>query len=231
MRKRTTWLLSIVLLFNASLLPAAEGDYKVTRIDEIPDGLSKEVAGFVDSNGYRVVGPEGPVCDVWLVKNLFAKPNFSPTLAVKYPLEEGSLVGVMRIPGDKPFTDFRDQEVKPGVYTLRYSLQPQDGNHIGTSEVRDFLLAIPAKQDTDPLPVNIVQQLHQKSAEASGSTHPAIYALRPTEDGGEDSKESPELEHDADQDYWILEINGQSKSGGEAKTVPLRLIVVGESLV
>lgn len=228
MKPRTTLLLGAFLLVNSSLLVAAEGDYKLEQLKETPEGVSDEIAGFLDSEGYRVVGPEGPVCDIWLVKNLFVQPDFSPTLSVKYPMEEGSLVGVMRIPGDKPFTDFRDQEVKPGVYTLRYSLQPQDGNHIGTSEVRDFLLAIPAKQDTDPLPINIVQQLHQKSAEASGSTHPAIYALQPAEDG---EKESPRLKHDEDQDYWILEITGQSKSGGDTKAVPIRLVVVGESLV
>lgn len=231
MRPRTTLLLGVFLLANSSLLVAAEGEYKLERVKGTPEGISDEIAGFLNTEGYRIVGPEGPVCDIWLVKNLFVKPNFSPTLSVKYPLEEGSLVGVMRIPGDKPFTDFRAQEIKPGVYTLRYSLQPQDGNHIGTSKVRDFLLAIPAKQDTDPLPINIVQQLHQKSAKASGSTHPAIYALQPTEDGGQDSKESPRLEHDADQDYWILDITGQSKSGDDTKTVPLRLVVVGESLI
>ena len=46
------------------------------------------------------------------------------------------------------FTDFRGQEIKKGVYTLRYGQQPEDGNHIGTSELADFLLAIPAGVDS-----------------------------------------------------------------------------------
>ena len=106
----------------------------------------------------RFLNPEGfaiknrAVCDVCAVKDLAAKDGFKPTLNVKYPFQPGQLIGALRVSGKTEFTDFRGQPVKAGVYTLRYGQQPQDGNHIGTSELSDFLLAIPATTDTDLKP-------------------------------------------------------------------------------
>ena len=85
----------------------------------------------------------------------------------------GQLIGALRVPEGTTFTDFRGQEIKPGVYTLRYGQQPQDGNHIGTSELADFLLALPAEADTELKPIADADALSQKSAEAAGSTYSA----------------------------------------------------------
>lgn len=217
----------LVVALGTGLVLAAETSHELSPQKGTPDGVSKEIAGFLQSDGYRLTGPEGPVCDVWLVKNLFAKPNFSPTLAVKYPLEVGSLVGVLRIPEDSTFTDFRGQELKPGVYTLRYGQQPQDGNHIGTSELRDFLLAIPAGEDESPLPINFTSKLHEKSAKSAGSTHPAILPLLPTDKPFKEAS----VEHDEENDFWILRVNGQTKKDQKTVQVPIRVVVIGESLI
>ena len=40
--------------------------------------------------------------------------------------------------------DFRDQGIPAGTYILRYSQQPVDGAHVGTSTTRDFLALLPA---------------------------------------------------------------------------------------
>src|SRR5256885_12271604 len=34
--------------------------------------------------------------------------------------------------------------------SLRYEMQPNDGDHLGTAPTRDFLLALPAANDPDP---------------------------------------------------------------------------------
>lgn len=214
-----------VVILGTGLLMAAEASHKLSDQKGAPQGLSKEVAAVLQPDGHRLTGPDGPVCDVWLVKNLVAKPDFSPTLAVKYPLEVGSLVGVLRIPDGNKFTDFRGQEIGAGVYTLRYGQQPQDGNHIGTSELRDFLLAIPAKDDESPMPINFVSQLQEKSAKSAGSTHPAIFPLLPAEK----PFKTASLEHDEDNDFWIVRLNGQSKRDGKSVPVPIRVVVIGES--
>ena len=43
--------------------------------------------------------------------------------------------------------------MKPGVYTLRFALQPQNGNHLGVSSNREFLLVCPSALDTTPDPL------------------------------------------------------------------------------
>ena len=105
------------------------------------------------------MGPKGTICDVSFVKSLAVRPGFKPELNVKYPFTSGQLIGVLRVSKKASFTDFRGQELKAGVYTLRYGQQPEDGNHIGTSEVYDFLLALPAKIDQDPKPLNLLDEL------------------------------------------------------------------------
>ncbi len=47
-------------------------------------------------------------------------------------------------------SDYRGQSLPPGVYTLRYQLLPQDGNHMGVAPNPDFLLASPAASDSRP---------------------------------------------------------------------------------
>ena len=42
--------------------------------------------------------------------------------------------------------------IKPGVYTLRYGVQPDNGDHLGVSPHRQFLLISPAADDRNPAP-------------------------------------------------------------------------------
>ena len=114
------------------------------------------------------------------------------------------------------------QEVKPGVYTLRYGQQPVDGNHVGTSELYDFVLAVPVKAETDPAPAKSADELNKKSAATTGSNHPAIFSLLPVDK----ADPTPALTHDSGKDYWI--VTSLLPAGGE-KSVPVRLVVVGRS--
>lgn len=212
----------------AGLLAAAEPSHKLDAVKELPEGLSPKIAAELDPQGHRVSGPDGPVAEVWLAKSVAVKPGFKPSLNVKYPFTPGQLIGALRVPEGTTFTDFRGQEIKPGVYTLRYGQQPQDGNHIGTSELADFLLALPAKADTELKPIADADALSQKSAEAAGSTHPAIFSLLPAEDG-QGAKTS--LEHVEEREYWIVQMSVSGAAGDEQVKVPLRLVVIGRSEV
>jgi hypothetical protein len=75
--------------------------------------------------------------------------------------------------------DYRDTELPAGVYTLRYWVQPADGDHMGVSQYRDFLLLCPAAEDTDPDATFEEKPLLELAAKASGKVHPAVIALFP----------------------------------------------------
>lgn len=218
------FLIYLALLLSLPRLADASDDKTLAKVSQTPAGLSQPLAAKLDPQGYRVQTAQGAVCDVWLLKDLAAKPGFKPTLNVKYPFQSGELIGVLRVADKVDFTDFRGQAIKPGVYTLRYGQQPQDGNHIGTSEVSDFLLALPAATDTNLKPLGNPESLHKASAKAAGGNHPAIFSLLPSEA----PVTSAMLAKD-DNNHWVLSLPVPAVQGGKKISVSLRLIVIGKA--
>lgn len=208
------------------LNPAIAADEKVDVLKEAPPGLSAEVAGAIGETGFRISGKDGVICDVWLAKEIPLKPKFKSSLRIKYPFQPGQLVGVIRYPsGSKP-NDFRGQALKPGTYTLRYGLQPDDGNHLGTSDIRDFLVGCPPDKDTSAKRIEDIKALFKLSATSAGSTHPAIFLLIPPPDKPFDS---PKVTHDDDKHLVIFQTNGSGKDDGKAVAVPLSVVTVGKT--
>ncbi|REK12723.1 MAG: hypothetical protein DWQ37_10865 [Planctomycetota bacterium] len=208
-----------VMLWGSVTLAADE--YRVEKLEAGPpaDALSAEIIEKLTPTGFRVLGEDDQVvCEVWPVKQLDVKPDFQPTLSILYPLKSGSLVGALHFPHKG--TDFRGQEIESGTYTLRYGQQPQDGNHIGTFDTRDFVLMLPAAADRDPKTFE-GEGFVETSGEASGSTHPAIIPLLEPLEGDEAT-----LTHLEEPEWWVLHITSKDAEG---KTVPVELIVVGES--
>ncbi len=215
--------LSIALSVLLLAAHASAADPKLEAVNALPEGLNKEIAAVVQAKGQRVISDVGPVCSVWLVKEVPMKEGFKPSLSVKYPFAAGELLGVLQVEAKSKFTDFRGQEMKTGVYTLRYGQQPEDGNHVGTSDLADFLLAIPASADTDPKPISGFDPLTKRSAKASGSTHPAIFSLMPADK----STDVATLTHDKGKHHSILTTTLSGKGSGNK--VALRMVVIGKS--
>src|SRR5262249_8038167 len=206
--------LLLVAFVPANALLAA--DQKVEGLKEAPAGLSAEISAAINTAGYRVTGKDGVICDLWLAKEIPLKPKFKSSLRIKYPFQTGQLIGVVRYPeGSKP-TDFRGQSLKPGTYTLRYGLQPDDGNHLGTSDIRDFLVGCPPKNDVDPKRVEDIKDLFKLSAQSAGTTHPAIFLLIPPP---EKPYDAAGVTYDDEKHLVILQANANAKDDG--KTVAI----------
>lgn len=216
MTSLATQCVSLVCLALAGA--AAADEYQLAAAGPPPESLAEEIRSLLVEDGFRIAGADDAHCDIWLVKSPPVKEDFKADLRVKYPFEIGTLIGVLRIGDHGEFTDFRDQVLLPGVYTLRYGQQPQDGNHIGTSQQADFLLAIPAKEDPSAARLADKDELNTLSAEAAGSSHPAIFPLLPPDDV---KIAQTRLVQQAEGDLWVLQ------TAGEAARPPLRLVVVG----
>jgi hypothetical protein len=89
---------------------------------------------------------------------------------------EGTLVGALRVAA--PFRDIRGRVIKPGVYLLRYALQPQNGDHLGVSPFREFLLPTPAADDSNPAPAGHEGTV-ELAAMTTGISHPAVFSIDP----------------------------------------------------
>jgi len=216
-------LLMASVLFAATVAGATD-EKTLSKVAQAPAGVSAAVAATVDPQAYRVQSGDGTVCELWLLKELAAKPKFKPSLNVKYPFQSGQLVGVLRVGEKGEYTDFRGQPVKPGVYTLRYGKQPQDGNHIGTSELSDFLVAIPAAADADPKPLAPLEELHKASAKTVGGNHPAIFSLLAPGSSAVASTLDKE-----DNDRWVLSVPVVAVRDGKKVPLSLRLVVIGKA--
>jgi hypothetical protein len=113
--------------------------------------------------------------EFWFAKALAltAAPSGAPTFS---DVPEGAVVGAVRIA--QAMNDIRGLTVKPGVYTLRFAHQPQDGDHSGVSPFREFLLLCPAAADqtADALGYKGTVSLSKK---ASGRSHPITLSVDP----------------------------------------------------
>ncbi len=226
MRRPSRILLAVcvpcVLLLIAGT--ASAQSYKVEKVTEAaPQELAPAVREALAGEALRVVGPNGTLCELWLRKAIPAKANPSQELGVSLgQLAEGTLVAAVRFPAN--VKDYRRQQVKPGVYTLRYALIPVDGNH-GVAPQRDFLLASPAAVDQSPETITRDAAL-DLGRKTTGTRHPSVWSLAAVE--GQPAS-LPAVIHQEDGDLWVLEFRAQIQSGSAASAVAMALVVVGSA--
>jgi hypothetical protein len=219
-RRYTCGFLLALLCFAGTAF--AQG-YKAGTLNEPPpQEVSATVRESLAPTGIRVTGPSGPVCDLWLRKAVPGRTSPSTELGVTFPqIAQGTLVAVMRLPNATK--DFRRQLIQPGVYTLRYAITPDNGNHMGVAPQRDFLLASPAVEDQSPDTVSYDQTL-SLSKKTTGSAHPSVWSLSSAE---ENPKSWPAVFHMDDGDLWLVEFQVPVSVGGAAAPVKMALVVVG----
>jgi hypothetical protein len=212
-----------------SSVALGQDSYKVEPLkQEPPASLAAPIRDAVQPQGYRVVGADGkPFAEVWARKAMpaSAKPA-GPKGAVLLPnLAEGELLGVLRFLSEGH--DYRDQSIPPGAYTLRYGLQPVNGDHLGVSVFRDFALLIPASKDKE-LAAPAKKTIETRSAEAAGSSHPAILMLQPVPD----EAKPPAVVHDQEKNLWgaVFTIPLAVKGESAAVNMPVQLVIVGAAM-
>lgn len=204
---------------------AGSAEYRVEELNEGPpsSGVSPAVAEQLQTEGLRIIrGAQATYCDVWLAKNPEADGEFKPTAEVNYPFRSGQLLGLVRFA--RTGSDFRDQRLASGVYTLRYGLQPIDGNHVGTFPTRDFLLLLRAADDESPAVIADVDALSRRSGEAADASHPAMFPMLKAPDS---APATPAMQHNEEKDWWIVEGRITINAGGQEKELPLAVVVAG----
>jgi hypothetical protein len=203
----------------------AQESYKVEALKEAPPAsVAAAVKGVLETQGYRVLDDQGkPFADIWLRKGIPAsgKPA-GPNGNIQFPvLKEGELLGVLRYAVEGH--DYRDQSIPKGVYTLRYGLQPVNGDHLGVSPFRDYALLIPAAKDTS-LAVLAQKKLQEESAESAGASHPAVLMLLAVPES--EAKGAPTMVHDEAKNTWGAVVPLRLDAKG-AVTLPVQLVLVG----
>jgi hypothetical protein len=160
----------LVLLIAFAAVPALGNDVSVTKHTAAPpDEIAAPVKALLAPGGATAKVGENTL-EFWWVSSLGAKGTDWGSVP------EGTLVGAMKLSAS--FRDIRGRNLKAGTYLLRFGLQPQNGDHLGVSPHREFLLATPAAEDTSPEPLghDPAVELAKKSINIS---HPAVISLDP----------------------------------------------------
>jgi len=172
---RAVRVLAAVVLSAACLLPlpAAAQALTATPLDEPPPAaLAPAIRDALAPDGVRVTR-DALAVDFWWVKTLAVKAGREVNWL---GVTEGALAGAVRLSDE--YRDIRGRAVKAGVYTLRYAIQPANGDHLGVSSYQDFLLLSPAAIDADPALTGHLRTVDM-SRNTVGATHPAPWALDP----------------------------------------------------
>lgn len=176
-----------------------------------PPSEASALASALAREGVKVLKEDGSVlCEMWFVSALpsGAAAEESASFA---GTPHGALLGVARFPSRH--SDRRGQTIKPGVYTMRYSLFPLNGDHQGVAPQRDFILLSPAAADTDPAARPNFETLMDMSRKASGTPHPLVLSFWKDESGA-----APGVEAAGDSDRVL-----HTRIGA----VPAAIIIIG----
>lgn len=167
----------VLLALLAADAPVPVAPPAVSPLDEPPAGVAASLAALLAPSGLRVHEGEAARVDLWLRAELPLAATPATGLGIEHgTLQPGALVALVRLAG--AWTDYKGTQVPAGTYTARYAIQPADGDHMGVTEHRDFLLLVPAKDDVSPEPL-APADLTKASRAASGAKHPAVLALLP----------------------------------------------------
>lgn len=162
----------IPIVVTALLLVATPAFAQLTAAPSVsppPESIAAPLRALLAPTGHKVTVGTASV-ELWWVTALAAGSNGWSEV------REGTLVGAMRVAGS--FREIRGKTVNPGDYTLRFALQPQNGDHLGASPFREYLLISPAAADTDPKPLGF-DGVVAIAKQTTGTSHPAALSLDP----------------------------------------------------
>ena len=171
--RRALYSLRLIFLVITCAAASAQTPAVSSHNDAVPAELADAIKTQLASGGQRAdIG--GKVFDFWWVKALPLRGG-SPEIGWS-AVEEGTIVGAVKL--GAPYTEMRGRTIKQGVYTLRYGIQPADGNHLGASPNPEFLLLSPAAADTSSAALGH-DGVIKVSKLTIGLSHPAVWGLDP----------------------------------------------------
>jgi hypothetical protein len=196
--------------FLLSLVAAATAFAQFTMQ---PSGPPPAANALVDATGIQVAADGKVWCELWFAKSLPAGPKAAADGVTLPEIQHGAFLGIARFPAQAQ--DRRGNPIPAGVYAMRYSIHPLDGNHMGAAPQRDFIILIPAAKDKPPAEMLNYEALMALSRESTGLPHPAVLSLAPSAETS-----LPQLKKEDGHD-WTLHI----KIGA----TPVALIVAGRA--
>ncbi len=221
MMNRHLILLTMVCACGFASASAAELTLKSTD-KEPPAALSAEIRALLAPRVIQLLDGEKPAFEFWLVKELPLTAKPAAVGKALDGLKVATLLGAVNIPADR--RDYRDDELHSGVYSMRFVLQPQDGNHLGTAEFNYFVALVPAKLDPKPDGITDYKSLIKASSKETATEHPVILSLRPV---SSEAGESPKLNAPVPE-HKSVRVQIPAKAGEAKSSVTFEIVYEGK---
>lgn len=159
-----------------------------------PADLNPGIAGLLQKDGIRVKDGAKTVMEIWFRGSMPGGQGNGQNNVTLPEIPHGALMGVVRFP--EKYSDRRGQTIKPGVYTMRFSFYPENGDHQGAAPQRDFLVLSQITEDKDVAALPAFEALMEMSRKASGTPHPLVLSMWKQDAGAFKPGISPEGESD-----------------------------------
>lgn len=167
--------LPVLVAFLGSVIAVNAQQYKATPGAALPADVPVPFASLL-APGAQIADASGkPYCEIWFRKTAPSGPKQGDDAVTLGTIPVGSVIGVVRFDGNG--SDRRGQQIKPGVYSIRYAWMPNTGTHVGAAPQRDFGLLIRIADDADPNAAMTQEQVINLSRQASGTGHPFVLSL------------------------------------------------------
>jgi hypothetical protein len=215
------WL--IVLLGLTAQLSAAEFSVKVVD-REPPAEIDASIRKTLQSKVIQLLDGETPVYQFWFRTGLPLKSAVTSPAQGLHAVRETTLLAAVSVGANQ--RDYKDNEISPGIYTARFGLQPQDGDHLGSAEFPYFAVLIPAKTDTQLEGLSTYKTMVKASGKGTSTGHPVVLSLRPV---SSPSGDLPQLSEPAPEHKSVrLQVPAQPATAGEKTTLIFDLVYYGK---
>lgn len=223
MKRMLKLLLLSVALAGASALPAA--DFAVRVIDKAPPAaLGEGIRQLLASKAVQISEDGQAVYELWFCRTIPIQSKPASAAEALKTLRETTLLGAAVASGHN--RDYKDNEVAPGVYTMRFGLQPQDGDHLGTADYPYFAILIPAKYDEKPDTFTTYRPMVKASGRDVPTGHPNVLSLRPV---SSPAGQVPQLNvPDTDHHSVVLRLPAAVEPGGESAELVFEFVFRGK---
>ena len=176
-------------LMLAAADPAVAAGLKLKIVaKEPPAELDNSIRVTLQAKAVQLLDGDAPVLEFWFRAEVPLAAQPASTAKGLDSVLPVTLIGAVAVRSEQ--RDYKDGPVATGVHTMRFALQPQDGNHLGTADFAYFLVLVPVKLDPKLDGIANYKDLVQASSTESSTEHPVILSLRPEESA---SAESPVL--------------------------------------
>lgn len=201
---------------------ASAADLALKVTDKAPSSdLDSSFTALLQPKAIQLVDGDKPAFEFWFCKEVTLDSKPESDAKAMDSLKQAQFLGAVTVAAGQK--DYRDDDLPAGVYTMRYCLQPTDGNHQGTADFGYFVLLTSTKNDPKLDALANYKAVVKASGKDSPNEHPHVISLRPPSSTEGDS---PKLMQPLP-DHKSIRIKIPAKAGGDKADLLFELVYQG----